>query len=412
MQKRTSVIIVGGGFAGVEAARGLDDRLDVTLIAAENFHLFTPMLAEVAAGDIEPRHIVAPLRELCPKATVVIGSVISIDTDTHTVVVQSPIGGPPRSYTADALVLAAGSIPATFGVEGADTCALPFKTINDALRIRRRVVALLEEAAVRNDPSLTKVAIIGAGFSGAELAAGLADFLGEAQPKFYPTAPPPVVTLVDALDRVTPTLPSRLSRAAGRALVRRCVTLRLGHKVAGVTPHGVELDTGELVDSATVIWAAGIKPNPLVSTVGDGTRLAVDGNLRVGPGIYALGDVALVPDGAGGICPPTAQHAVRQGRYLGKHLPALLEGAAVKAFRYRTKGQLVSLGHRNAVGLVMGVKVSGFIAWWLWRSYYWSRMPTWLRKMRVGLDWAVDVIFPPDISELPSVDIGPLPPID
>ena len=136
-------------------------------------------------------------------------------------------------------------------------------------------------------------------------------------------------------------------------------------------------------------------------------RLLVDGNMRLAPGVFALGDIAAVPDGHGGVSPTNAQYALRQGKYLGRHLPAIVAGKTVKPFRYRSYGQLVSLGHRNAVALVSGVPMSGFIAWFLWRSYYLMRLPTLVRKVRVAIDWTLDLIFPPDIVEIPSVDIGP-----
>lgn len=406
-----SVLVVGGGFAGAEVARRIGTRCKVTLISGDNFLLFTPMLAEVAGADVEPRHILAPLRQICPHARIVVGDVTSIDgTSVHVV---PEVGGSPRTYSGDALVLAAGSIPATFGVEGVEEHTLGFKDIEDALQIRRRILAFLEEAAETGDPLLTSVAVVGAGYSGAEVAAALADFMHHAVPKYYQSAPAPQISLVDMADRVAPTLPQSLSDAAARALVERGVNLVLGEKVARVTGAGVELANGERVTAGTVIWAAGVRANPVgraVSSDSDGSdRLVVDGHMRVAGNVFALGDIAAVPDGLGGICPPTAQHAIRQGKHLGKILPRLLAGRNAPPFRYKTLGQLVSLGHRNAVGVVMGIKLSGVLAWFMWRTYYWWRLPTLLRKSRVAIDWALDLVFPPDISGLPSAEIGPLP---
>ncbi len=406
-----SVIIVGGGFAGAEVARRLGTRCEVTLISADNFLLFTPMLAEVAGADVEPRHILAPLRQLCPHARVVVGEVTSVSGTTVEVVPE--VGGATRTYTADALVLAAGSVPATFGVAGVEDHALGFKDIEDALQIRRRILAFLEEAAESGDPLLTSVAVVGAGYSGAEVAAALADFMYHAQGKYYRSAPVPQISLVDLADRVAPTLPHSLSDAAAAALVERGVRLVLGQKVERVTGGGVVLENGERVSAGTVIWAAGVQAHPIAGAVTSETdrsgRLMVDGNMRVAGNVFALGDIAAVPDGNGGICPPTAQHAIRQGTHLGKTLPRLIAGVRAPTFRYKTLGQLVSLGHRNAVGVVMGVKLSGLAAWFMWRTYYWWRLPTMLRKARVAIDWALDLVFPPDISGLPSAEIGPLP---
>jgi NADH dehydrogenase len=408
---RPSVLILGGGFAGTEVARGLGDRVEVTLVASQNFLLFTPMLAEVAAADLDPRHISAPLRQLCPKARLVLGEVIGIEASRRAATVRLPLG-PERRYQADHLVLAVGSVQATFGVAGVEEWALPFKEIVDALRIRNRLLSLMETAAETGEDLLTRVAVVGAGFSGAELSAALADLLAVAAPRFYPSAPRPVVHLVDAEDRVTPMLPARLSRAARRALERRGVQLVLGKRVARVAPDGLKLEDGAFLRAGTVIWAAGVQPAPLAATAGlplDALgRVQVDDRLQAAPGVFALGDLAAVPDGFGGTCPPTAQHALRQGRYLGRHFLAVVAGEA-PPFRYRTKGQLVSLGHRNAVGMLMGINVSGFAAWWLWRTYYLRRLPTLFRKVRVAIDWALDLFFPPDITELPTSDLGPLP---
>lgn len=406
-----TVLIVGGGYAGVEVARGLGSRANVTIVSQENFLLFTPMLAEVAGADIDPRHIVAPLRELCPDARVVIGTATSIDPVAKSVIVQPPLGRPERTYRADALVITAGSVSADFGIPGVADWTLPFKTISDALRIRNRTISMLEEAAAEGDDLLTRVAVVGAGYSGVEVAAAVHDFMAGAKPRFYPTAPPPSVTIVDAADRITPTLPARLSRAAHQALIDRGIDILLGKKVTHVEGSGVRLEGGLLVPAATVIWAAGAEASPIARTVGLTTdrrgRIEVDGSMLAAPGVFALGDAAAVPDGSGGVCPPTAQHALRQGKYLGKNLPAILGGKPVAPFRYQMLGQFVSLGHRNAVGTVLGRQVKGLVGWFMWRSYYLFRLPTLVRKVRVSLDWTIDLFFPPDIAELPTSDLGP-----
>jgi NADH dehydrogenase len=175
----------------------------------------------------------------------------------------------------------------------------------------------------------------------------------------------------------------------------------------------VTLEDDREIEAGTVIWAAGVRPGPLVESLGlptgPGGRIQVDANMRAAPGVFALGDLAAVPDGEGGISPPTAQFALRQGRYLGRNLPALLQDRRIRPFRYQTLGELVSLGHRNAVGLVFGRPVTGLPAWFMWRSYYLWQLPTPLRKARVALDWTLDIVFPPDIAWLPTSDLGPDP---
>lgn len=399
-----SAIVVGGGFAGSEVARRLGGRFDVTLVSDQNFHLFTPMLAEVAAGDVEPSHIVSPLRQLCPQARIVIGTTTKVDVATRSVVVEPQIGDQPVRLHADYLILAAGSVSRDFGIPGVAENALEFKSISDAVAIRRRVVASLEAAAETQDERLTRIVVVGAGYSGAEVAASLADFVTSAVGRYYPSAPAPSVTIVDASDRLVPTLPDRLSDAAARQLRERRVEIVLGEKVAKVTPAGIELHSGRSLDAGTVIWAAGVEADPLAAATGlplVNGRIAVDERFRAAPGVYALGDIAAVPMGNGGFHPPTAQHAIRQGAHLGRILPQIDLGLKGKPFSYTTKGQLVSLGHHNAVGLVFGIPISGIAAWFLWRTYYWWQLPTMLRKLRVAIDWTLDTVFPPDVAALP-----------
>lgn len=405
------VVVAGGGFAGAAVARALGDQAEVTVVSQDNFLLFTPMLAEAAVGDVDPRHIVAPIRQLAPHAELIQGTVESIDPSSRGLSVKPVFGESPLSVEGDALVIALGSVPNTYGVSGVETHSLPFKDISDALRIRNRTLALMESATHAPSPGKTRIAVVGAGYSGAELAAALADFLRAVFRKFYQSAPIPAVSLIDAIDRVTPALTPGLSAAAAKALRRRGVELWLGSAVEEVNANGVRLADGQMIEAATVVWSAGVRPHPLVATIGLPTergRLLVDGHMLAAPGVFAVGDAALVPAGEGDISPPTAQFALRQGRYLGKNLPALLTGTlSVSPFRYETKGELVSLGHRNAVGQVLGFPVSGLIGWFLWRSYYLMQLPTLLRKARVAIDWTLDVIFPPDIAWLPSSDLGP-----
>lgn len=403
------VLILGGGFSGSAVARGLGSKLETVVVAADNFLLFTPMLAEAAVGDVDPRHIVTPVRQLAPKAQVVQGVIEAIDGPEKAVRVRPLFGDEVIDMQGDVLVVALGSVPNTFGVSGVENHALPFKTISDALRIRNRILALLEHATQRPDPVLTSVVVVGAGYSGAEIAGALADFLRPAATRYYPTAPLPKVTLVDAVERVTPALSPALSRAAARALNERGVDLVLGSAVAEIDAGGVKLASGRTIEAATVIWAAGVKPNPLLTDSGltvEKGGVVVDRHLRARPGVFACGDAALV-EASASLSPPTAQFALRQGRYLGRHLPDLIAGGPAPPFEYTTKGELVSLGHRNAVGRVLGVPVSGFPAWFLWRSYYLWQLPTVLRKARVALDWTLDLIFPPDIAWIPSSDLGP-----
>ena len=406
------IVVIGGGYAGTAVARALGRRAQVTIITEDNSLLFTPMLAEVAAGALDPRHIVTPVRQLAPYANVIQGKAERIDVARKLVTVVPRFGLPRVEVEGDALVLALGSVPNTFGVRGVDQHANFFKTIGDALRIRNRLLALLEAASQQRLGHLTTVAVVGAGNSGVELAGALADFLGRAAARFFPQAPRPKVLLVDFVDRVTPSLPERVSAAAERALRGRNVELVLGRRVLEVEESGVLLEDGHQIKAATIVWTGGVKPNPIVAELGltlDRGKVVVDDHLQAAPGVFALGDLAAVPDGAGGYSPSTAQHALRQGGYLGRNLPGLLSGEGAPAFAYRSKGELVSIGFHNAVGTVWGLPVSGPLAWFLWRSYYLLKLPSPLRKARVALDWTLDLVFPPDVAWIASSDLGPDP---
>ena len=402
------VIVAGAGFSGSQVARHLGRRpgVEVTLVNADNFLLFTPMLAEAAVGDVDPRHIIAPVRQLAPKAEFVQGIIDQLHQDPPGVTVNQLFGDTRRTLAADALVVALGSVTNTFGVTGVDEFALSFKTIVDALRIRNRLLARLEAEGT------VSVAVVGAGYSGAEVTAALADFLGEVHRRYYPKGAKPRVTLIDAVDRVTPALTPALSESAAKALRGRGVELALGTAVVAVDSNGVLLEGDRRIEATTVVWAAGVRPHPLLTGLGvelERGRVPVDGNFRAAaPGIFAVGDAAQVPAGDGTFSPPTAQFALRQGRYLGKNLDLIAAGRPVAPFSYSTKGELVSLGHRNAVGKVLGVPVSGITGWLLWRTYYLLQLPTLLRKARVAIDWTLDVVFPPDIAWLPSSDLGPV----
>ena len=410
MGDRERVIIVGGGYAGANTARHLGDDVAVTIVSEDNFLLSTPMLAEVAAGYLDPRHIVTPIRQMAPRARSVQGTVVSIDAEHVSVVVRPPMGMADITLEADRLVIALGAVPADFGVPGVRENSLDFKTIEHALRIRNRILALLEASIIEPNESFTSIAVVGAGYSGAELAAALSDFAHDAARRFYPDAPPVRVTLIDAVDRVTPALTERLSAAAARQLEERAVRLALGKKVAEVDERGVVLEDGTRVKASTVIWAAGVKPNPLIAETGlpvERGRLIVDGTMRASERVFGLGDAAAVPLGQGEISPPTAQFAVRQAKYLGDNLADIIAGGTVDPFEYSAQGELVSLGHHNAVGRIFNVPVSGLPAWFLWRSYYLLQVPSLFRRFRIAMDWTLDLVFPPDVARIPSSDLGP-----
>lgn len=411
------ILILGGGFAGMATARRLEEKLrrdeaTVTLVSRENFALFTPMLPEVSSGGLEMRHVVTPLRAKLPRTTFVLGEVTAIDLDAKAVRVQHALDTDAERLEYDHLVLALGSVTSTFGVPGVAEYALPLKTLDDAEKLRNHVIATLELADVLKDPDekrrrLTYV-VVGGGYTGVEAAGELVD-LFRSIVHFYPRIRVDEISivLVEGGARLLPDTDERMGRYTAKHLSRRGVRLILSDLVAAVDETGVNLKSGTRIDSATVIWSAGIRPSPLVASLpvehmrNGGLKAAADMSVPGRPGVWALGDNAWIPSGESSYYPPTAQHAIREGPALADNLLAAMRGEPTKPFRWTALGTMASLGGRSGVAsLPGGYVLTGFPAWFVWRSYYLARIPGWDRKVRVGLDWFLGLLFPRDIAEL------------
>ena len=414
-ETRKKIVIAGGGFGGIYAAMELDRWLfrfpdwDVTIINRDNFFLFTPMLHEVAASDLDITNIVNPVRKLLSTVDFFDGDVEAIDCVKKTVTVSH---GTPALHSHDLpydhLILSLGSITNFFGLPGLEERAITMKSLGDAIAIRNRLLAQLEEAETEcgapNRDHLMTFVVAGGGFAGVETIAGMNDFVHQAL-KFYPHIPREKVRmiLVHPGEVILPELSEKLGRYAERKLEERGVEIRRKTKVTCVTDTGVCLSDGTEIDAATIIWTAGTQPNPLLKSLPckiEKGRVCVDEFLRVPgwPGVWAVGDCALVPDpSTGKFHPPTAQHAMRQGKRLARNLLSELRGSPKKAFSFKTLGQLASLGRRTGVANILGVNFSGFVAWWLWRTIYLSKLPRLEKKLRVAVDWTWDLIFSKDL---------------
>lgn len=411
--ERPLVLVVGGGFAGMDAARTLAraGTCDVLLVDVVNFSLFTPMLPEVATGDIETRHILVPHRDVLPPRFYRQGRLLAFDPGNGTAEVETKLMPRRDVIRFDHAIFCPGGVTNFFGVPGAERHALTFKTIGDAIFMRNRLLGFLERASVESSSEgrqrLCRVVIAGGGYSGVELAASLADFMNRTRRQYPELASYLNVTVIERRDRLTPMLPERLQEAVRSRLVGAGVDVRLRTGVARVTPDAVVLEGGESLPTLTAVWTAGTRPTPELARWGlplDAKgRVQVDPYLRVTgmDRVWAAGDAAAVPLKDGGLAPPTAQHASRQGHHAARNVLAALAGKSPRVYAYKTLGELVSLGHRSAVGTVMGLKVTGFPAWWMWRTYYLFRLPTLLRKFRVAFDWTVDLFFQKDIVEIP-----------
>jgi NADH dehydrogenase len=418
--EKTRILILGGGFAGLHAAIHLDEaltrdpNLEVTLVNRDNFFLFTPMLHEVAASDLDVTTIVNPVRKLLKRVNFFVGEVESIDLEHKRVTVSHGFDHHDHDLSYDHLVIGLGSITNFFNLPGLEERALTMKSLGDAIHLRNRLIAVLEEAdtecaAHLRVPLLTFV-VAGGGFAGVETVASVNDFVHEALP-FYPNLKEHMLRVVLAHPGavILPELGEKLGLYAQKKLAQRGVEIQVRTRVEGVSERGVQLSTGEMIETRTLIWTAGTSPNPALDKLPfdkERGRLRVDEMLRVPgwPGVWALGDCALVPDHrTGKYHPPTAQHALREGKTLADNLIATLRGRPLKPFSFSTLGQLASIGRRTGVANILGINFSGFFAWWLWRSIYLSKLPRFEKKLRVALDWTLDLLFSKDLVQFQTL---------
>ncbi len=405
---RPRIVVVGGGFTGVAVAQRLE-RLsrrrtswEVTLISDTNFLLFTPMLPEVAGGAVQAHHVGAALRAACPRTRLVLGRVDSVDLAARRVRLAS--GDVPFDH----IVMALGAEPAFRDLPGISEHCLTLKTLGDAIRVREHVLRQLEHADVEPDAHerrrLMTFAVVGGGFAGAELAAELRDLVHSVL-RFYPSLDRADlhVVLVHAGERLLPEIGPELARLAQAQLEAHGVQIRLGARVRGATSRSLLLEGGPDLAGATMVWTAGNRPNSVVGSLP--VEHAAGGALLVGPtlqvvgveNVWAAGDCAAVPDGHGGRLPPTAQHALREGKALADNLAAVLAGRPPRPFQFATIGMLAALGHRTGVAQIRGWRFSGVLAWALWRGVYLAKLPGMEKRVRVALDWLVEVGFPRDI---------------
>jgi len=411
------VVILGGGFGGVYAALELekrlrdDDDVEVLLVNRDNFFLFTPMLHEVAASDLDVTHIVNPVRALLRRVDFFQGDVERVDLEARRVTLRHGTDSHVHAVDYDVLVVALGSTTNFFGTPGLAERALTMKTLGDAVHLRNRMIAALEEAdtecaAARREDLLTFV-VAGGGFAGVETVAGMNDFLRDALP-YYPhlTEEDLRVVLVHSGDVILPELGTQLGAYAQTKLRTRGVEMRIKSRVAGLSDDGVRLNDGTTIPTRVLVWTAGTSAHPLLATLPckkDKGRICVDEHLELQgfPGVFALGDCAVVPDvRTGGFHPPTAQHALREGAVAAHNVLAFVRGTSRRRFEFTTLGQLAAIGRRTGVARMFGVNFSGFVAWWLWRSIYLSKLPRFEKKLRVALDWTLDVFFAKDLVQV------------
>jgi NADH:ubiquinone reductase (H+-translocating) len=412
-----NVVIAGGGFGGAHAARELERLMPrqsarLMLVNDVNFLLYTPFLPEAAAGTLEPRHVVTPLRDMLRRTYLRLGAVTAHDPAARTVELRSH-EGETEEIRYDQLVLALGSVSRLLPVPGLER-AIGFKSLADAIWLRNHVVETLESAnasedATRRAEHLTYV-FVGGGYAGVEALAELQDFAVDAIER-YPRARLQGMNwmLIEAEDRILPETDPDLAEYAMLELRGRGIDVRLGTRIDEVGEHTARLSTGEAIPARTVVWTTGVAAHPSLKELSvpldDQGRVPVDETLRVQgmDSVWAVGDCAAAPDPTGGTCPMTAQHAIRQGRTVGRNVAAALGVGSPHRFSYRTKGWFINLGRHKAVAKVGRRKLRGFPAWWMTRTYHLSQIPGTARKLRAVADWTVGLPFSRDTAEVGSI---------
>ncbi len=412
------IVIAGGGFAGVTTALALARRcagvlpVHITLVSNRNFFLFTPMLAEAATGAVETRHVLYPIRPLCGAWGIEFAevSIEAVEFERKRLVARHHRAQVAQHVDYDMLVLALGATPNVMIAPGAAEHSMTFKSVGDAIRIRNRVIDLFESAAITEDPwalkRLLTFVVVGAGHAGTELAAALEELTTGVLHAHYPSIRREDIRLILVGSSVLPQTATNLAAYTKEQLLARGIELET-RRAAEVTPQGLVLADGTLVPSECVIWTAGTRVSPLVA--GLPLPKARDGRVLVNeffevanaPGVYALGDNAVQTD-------PhthqpyvaTAQVAVRQARQLAAQIEAELTGREKRPFRFKVLGEMVPLSRHTAVADLSGLKLVGFPAWWIWKTVYMLKLPTLAARLRVVLDWTVELFFERDVSEL------------
>jgi NADH:ubiquinone reductase (H+-translocating) len=413
--EQTRILIAGGGFGGFYAARSLERTMaskhaKVTLVNEANFMLYTPLLPGAAGGTLDPRHVVVPLRSQLRRTDLIVGSVTGADPSRGVLRVRRG-EGTEVELGYDHLVVALGSVSRTLPIPGLAEHGIGLKSLADATGLRNRVLNCLDIAeSLESEETRTEYlgfVFVGAGYAGLEGLAELQDFARQAIGSYpHSEAQGMRWLLVEAQDRIMGEAPPSLSTFAAKELEGRGIEIATRTTLEAVDARGAQLSSGAHIRARTVVWTAGVRPSPAVASMGlplDGQgRILTDNQMKVlgRSGVWAIGDCAAVPDPArpAEACPPTAQHAIRQGRLVARNILASLEDREGQAFRYRTKGVVAELGHNKAVAITLGLRWRGLPAWLIARTYHLLLMPGLGRKLRLLADWNIALLFGRDAS--------------
>jgi NADH dehydrogenase len=421
MAERPHILIVGGGYVGMYTALRLQRKLrrseaTMTVVDPQSHMTYQPFLPEAAAGSVEPRHVVVPLRRVLRRCRVLTGTVTAI-AHARKVAVLQPLEGEPREIPYDLLVVAPGSVARTLPIPGLAEVGIGFRTIGEAIYLRNHVLSRLDLAASTSDVERRRKALtflfIGGGYAGIEAFAELEDMARYAT-RYYDEVSAADLrwVLVEAAGRILPEVSLPMADYTVRQLLRRNMEVRLNTRVTSLTGGHVVLDDGDEFDAETVVWTAGVRANPMLGRtdlpLDDRGRLVCTAELRVRdtPGVWSAGDSAAVPDltrldrDPHALTSPSAQHAVRQAKRLADNIVAALRHRGLKPYRHAYVGSVASLGLHKGVAEVYGIKLRGLLAWFMHRTYHLSRMPTLNRKVRVVMDWTLALFFRREVVAL------------
>jgi NADH dehydrogenase len=417
---KLEIVIAGGGFAGVYCAKSLARALGkesiqrVGLIAEQNIMVFQPMLAEVAGAMLSPLDVVNPLRQFCRGVNVLRGRILEVDLAERRLILDAGRFTRNTEVEFDHLVLALGSVVDLTHVPGMPEHSLVLKTVGDALKLKTTVINRLEEANLETDPEtlrrLLTFVVVGGGYSGVESAGQILDLLERAKRFYHSLERVPLrVVLIHSGPTLLPEVGESLGRYAERKLRERGMEILLNTRVTSMTSQRVSFDHGDPVQAATVLSTVGNAPHPVMvdlcrrmgletykGRVVTEPTMQVKGRQR----LWAAGDSAAVPVDGQPASPPTAQFAQRQGKLLGENIARSLRGEKPQAFHHKNLGQMASIGRHTAVAEILGMRFSGFLTWWMWRMIYLAKLPGIQRKLRVIVDWTLDLFFPRNISLL------------
>ena len=417
--KTRKLLILGGGYAGVGVLNQIQQKLQnevdvsINIVSESNFFLHTPMLPEMATGTIEARHIATPIRNFCKRARFYHAKVLDINLSSKCVLIKRDSDTITRSLEYDYLVLALGGKTNFFGNKNTERNSFTIKTLDDAIKIRNHIISVLEDADQESNPEiqskLVTFVVVGGGFSGVETVGEINDFVRESVEKFYRNIDPTLINviLVASGDKILPEI-GNLGIYAKKSLEQSGVTFFTNTRLDNVDQNIVYLNNQKQITSNTVIWAGGNTVHEVINNLDSehhkSGRLIVDDYLRLKnyPEVYALGDCSHVIDSRTNTpYPSTAQHAIREAKTVSENLFKTVKNIENQtSFVYNTKGSMAKIGKKDGVALLMGLEFRGFFAWFIWKQYYLSTLPTFEKRIRVGLDWFVDLFFPRDITKL------------